>query len=221
MDLAQDPFPAAWLIGGFLVYGAALARALVGLDLTGLGNAPLRQHLLGAASLSLMLLWQIRSDVTPGFDIHLLGMTAFTLMLGWRLAILGATLALIGSAVSGAEHWSVLGLQGAVLVLIPVAVSYCIWRLLERYMPANLFIYILGCGFFGACIATALARLVCAMLLLLSGAVDWLTMSEQYLPVFLITLFPESFVNGAFVAACAAYRPEWLATFDAERYLGR
>lgn len=221
MNLADAFLPIPWLVCGYLLYGIVLTWALLGLDYASLKSEPRRQHILGGASIALMLLWLLRAGVTPGLGVHILGVTAFTLLLGWRLAIVGATIALIGSAVTGAESWSVLGLEGVVLVLIPVGLTYAIWRFVDNFLPSNLFVYILGCGFFGAGIATVIARLACCGLLLLSGAANWSLLSEQYLPISLLVLFPESFINGMIVAAFAAYRPEWLATLDAERYFNR
>jgi uncharacterized membrane protein len=177
--------------------------------------------LLFGASLAVMLLWLIRAGVTPGLGVHMLGMTVLTLLLGWRLAIVGALAALVGSAVMGVESWDTLGLSGMLLVAVPVAVTYAIWRLLDRFLPSNLFIYILGCGFFGAGLAAAVARLAVAGVLLASGGAKAPVILSEYLPISLLILFPESFINGLIVAAFAAYRPEWLATLDAGRYLDR
>lgn len=221
MNIAPGLFPTAWLAFGYLFYGAALVWALLGVDYPGLIREPRRQHLIGGASIAVMLLWLLRAGVTPGLGVHILGITALTLLLGWRLAVIAAAVALAGTAFTGREGWSVLGLEGVLLVLVPVGVTHAIWRLLDRRLPANLFIYILGCGFFGAGIATALARLTAGLVLLLSGAVSWPMLSAEYLPMSLLTLFPESFINGMIVAAFAAYRPDWLATLDAQRYLDR
>lgn len=218
MNIAQGLFPTSWLVFGYLLYGAGLAWALLGIDYAGFMRVPRRQHIFGGASIAIMLLWLLRAGISPGLGVHILGITALTLLLGWRLAIVGATVALVGTAFTGTEEWSVLGLLGVVTVLVPVGVTYCIWSLLDRHLPANLFIYILGCGFFGAGIATALARLVAGCMLIFSGAVEWGTLSEEYMPISLLILFPESFINGMIIAAFATYRPDWLATLDAQRY---
>lgn len=221
MNLAHGLFPTSWLIAGYVLFGAALAWALWGLDYRGLVREPRRQHLLFGASLALMLLWLIRAGVTPGLGVHILGMTSLTLLLGWRLAVVGAGSALIGLAVMGTEAWGALGLVGVPLVVVPVTVTQLIWRLTDRFLPANLFIYILGCGFFGAGIATAAARFTIGGLLLAGGAAQWPSICSEYLPIALLTLFPESFINGMIIAAFAAYRPDWLATLDMRRYLDR
>jgi uncharacterized membrane protein len=221
MNLAHGLLSTPWFIAGYVLFGAVLAWTLVGVDYQGFMRQPLRQHLFFGASIAVMLLWLIRAGVTPGFGIHLLGITALTLLLGWRLAMTGAVLALVGMAVIGVEEWITLGLAGVLLVAVPVAVTQTVWRLIDRFLPANLFIYILGCGFFGAAIATATTRLTVGGLLLATGTADWPLISEQYLPVALLTLFPEGFINGMVIAAFAAYRPDWLATLDMRRYLDR
>lgn len=220
MNLAQDLLPNSWLIAGYLIYGAALSLALWRTDYLSLLRASQRQHLFFGASIAIMCLWLIRAGITPGLGVHLLGISALTLLLGWQLAIVGAMAALVGSAVMGHEEWISLGLNGVLLVIIPVLVTHAVWRFTNRFLPPNLFIYILGCGFFGAGMATIAARLSVGGLLFAGGVLDWNATGAEYLPISLLTLFPESFINGIVIAAIAAYRPEWLATLDAERFLG-
>lgn len=221
MNLAHDLLPHSWLILGYLLYGGALSWAIYRADFQALLNDPRRQHLLFGASIALMCLWLIRAGITPGLSVHLLGMTTLTLLLGWQLAIVAALTALIGSAVLGNEEWSNLGVIGTLLVVVPVFITHNIWRFTNRYLPPNLFIYILGCGFFGAGVATLAARLATSGLLLGSGAMDWVIIQDEYLPISLLTLFPESFTNGVIIASFAVYRPEWLATLETERFLGK
>jgi uncharacterized membrane protein len=220
MNLAQDLLPNSWLISGYLLYGVVLSLALWRIDYQNLLRVPQRQHLFFGASIAIMCLWLIRAGITPGLGVHLLGITSLTLLLGWQLAVVGAVAALAGSAIMGNEEWLSLGLSGVLLVLIPVLVTHAVWRFTLRFLPPNLFIYILGCGFFGAGIATMAARLSVGGVLFAGGVLDWNTTGTEYLPISLLTLFPESFINGIVIAAIAAYRPEWLATLDAERFLG-
>lgn len=221
MNLAHDLLPYSWLIGGYLIFGAALSWAVFRMDFKGLLSHPRRQHLLFGASIAVMCLWLIRAGITPGLGVHLLGISSLTLLLGWQLAMVGALAALIGSGFMGHEDWISLGIVGVLLVVVPVSVTHAIWRITYRYLPPNLFIYTLGCGFFGAGLATLAARLSVAALLFAGGSLSWWTIRTEYLPISLLTLFPESFINGMVIAAIAAYRPEWLATFDTERFLGK
>lgn len=219
MNIANDLLPLPWLIAAYVVFGAGLLWAILHADLVGFIRVPRRQHLFFGASLIIMCLWLLRAGITPGLGVHLLGMTSLTLLLGWQLAIIGSVIALIGVAFLGYEEWITLGLIGMLLVMVPVMVTHGIWRFSNRYLPPNLFIYILGCGFFGAGLATLLARFAVSGVLLASSAMDWYTLRTEYLPIALLTQFPESFINGTVIAAIAAYRPEWLATLDAKRYL--
>lgn len=221
MNLVHDLLPTSWLISGYLIYGVALSWALFRTNYHGLLSESRRQHLLFGASIAIMCLWLIRAGITPGLGVHLLGISSLTLLLGWQLAIIGAVTALIGSAVMGNEEWISLGLAGVFLVIVPVAVTHAVWRFTDRFLPPNLFIYILGCGFFGAAIATLAARLSIGGLLFAGGVLDWYAAGTEYFPISLLTLFPESFVNGLVVAAIAAYHPEWLATLDARRFLDK
>ena len=221
MNLAPDLLPLPWFGASYVLFGALLLWALIGIDYRRWARESLRQHLFFGASLAVMLLWFVRAGFSPGLGIHFLGMTALTLLLGWRLAMAGSLFALIGSAAIGVESWQTLGMSGLLLVALPIGISHLIWKLADRRLPANLFVYILGCGFFGSLLAAALARVAVGAVMLAGGAYGWETIRSQYVAVLPLALFPEGIINGMVISVLAAFRPEWVATLDARRYLSR
>jgi len=83
---------ALWLFG--ILYAAVLFAAL--------RMAPWRRfrdaeqvHVFLGATVALLLLWHLDTQVQPGLSFHLLGVTAVTLMFGWSLAVLSTALVLI------------------------------------------------------------------------------------------------------------------------------
>ncbi|MGB5604789.1 MAG: energy-coupling factor ABC transporter permease, partial [Gammaproteobacteria bacterium] len=157
--------------------------------------------------------------ISPGLGFHHLGATLFTLMFGWPLAIVGLTITMVASLTLQISDWSSLGVNGMLSIIIPVFVSYSILKLSHRYLPDNFFIYIFICAFFGAGLAIASSRLSAISLLALVDTYSNQQLIEealQYLPLF---MFPEAFVTGMLITIFVVYRPDWVTTFDDDRYI--
>ena len=177
------------------------------------------QHIFLGAVVILLTIWGIKAGISPGLGFHHLGATLFTLMFGWPLAIVGLTLTMIASLLLQASDWASLGINGLLSIIIPIAVSYSILTLSQKWLPDNFFIYIFICAFFGAGIAIAISRLsAIALLSVMHAYPDEKLIEEslQYLPLF---MFPEAFVTGMLISIFVVYRPDWVATFDDERYI--
>jgi uncharacterized membrane protein len=177
------------------------------------------QHVFLGAVVLLLTIWGIRAGISPGLGFHHLGATLFTLMFGWSLATVGLTVTMIASLLLQASDWASLGINGLISIIIPIATSYAILKLSQRWLPDNFFIYIFICAFFGAGAAIAISRLSAIALLSLIHAYpneQLIEESLQYLPLF---MFPEAFVTGMLITIFVVYRPDWISTFDDERYI--
>ena len=183
-----------------------------------LNNKPI-QHVFFGAMVALLLMWKVKAGISPGLGFHHLGATMFTLMFGWPLALLGLSSIMLISALLQHNEVLSLGINGLLSVAIPVFVSYGILRLSQKRLPANYFIYIYVVAFFGAGIAVAASRLTAIALLSLVQAYpdsQLVTESLVYVPLF---MFPEAFITGLLTSAFVIYRPDWVMTFDDERYI--
>ena len=183
-----------------------------------LNNKPI-QHVFFGAMVALLLMWKVKAGISPGLGFHHLGATMFTLMFGWPLALLGLSSIMLISALLQHSEVLSLGINGLLSVAIPVFVSYGILRLSQKRLPANYFIYIYVVAFFGAGIAVAASRLTAIALLSLVQAYpdsQLVTESLVYVPLF---MFPEAFITGLLTSAFVIYRPDWVMTFDDERYI--
>lgn len=116
-----------------------------------------RQHLLFGTVFCLFVLWLVRRDFDTGVSYHFIGMTAVTLLLDWPLAVLGGFLAQLGLLLLGRQDLAAIGVNGLLIVGLPVLVTEVCAILVERAQPRNLFVYIFCSGFFPA----ALTVLVC------------------------------------------------------------
>jgi len=182
-------------------------------------NKQEKQHVFLGAVVLLLTIWGIKAGISPGLGFHHLGATLFTLMFGWPLAIVGLTVTMIASLLLQAPDWASLGINGLISIVIPIAISYSILKLSQKWLPDNFFIYIFICAFFGAGVAIAISRLSTITLLSLINAYpneQLIEESLQYLPLF---MFPEAFVTGMLMTVFVVYRPDWVTTFDDERYI--
>ncbi|WP_432471891.1 energy-coupling factor ABC transporter permease [Amphritea sp. HPY] len=219
MNLTTD------LIGGFWFW---LAQGVYFLGLLiALYSAPWRtllsnrqlQHLFLGTTVILMLLWQMRAGISPGLGIHFLGVTVLTLMFGWDLAILAASLALLGTSIIGQESWQGFAVNGLCTIIIPVFVSYGILRLVEAKLPLNFFIYLFLCGFLGAGVATVSGGLSMGFLLWISEVYSGAKIYQEYIQYLPLIMFPEGLLNGIIMTGMMVFYPDWIRTFDATKYI--
>jgi uncharacterized membrane protein len=218
MIAAELLLPASlWL--GWLSYALVLLWALLRVPWVELFSDQRRQHLLFGTMLALFLLWLVRRDFASGLSFHFIGMTAVTLLLDWPLALLCGFAAQLGLLALGRLDWAALGVNGLLLVALPVAIAETFAVLVERRQPRNLFVYIFCCGFFPA----ALTALVCLLgglgLLWHDGLYVMPPWLEDFIGYLWLVMFPEAFINGMLVTGLVVFYPDWLETFNRTRYL--
>lgn len=206
-------------LGGWLLYLPVLAWALWRTPWLELFSDPRRQHLLFGAVVALFLLWLVRHDFASGLSYHLVGMTAVTLLLDWPLAIVAGFIAQLGMLLLGRQDWAALGVNGLLLVLIPVAVTEVCAARVERAQPRNLFIYIFFCGFFPAALTTLLCILAGLGIVWVDGLFPMPPWLGDFVGYLWLVIFPEAFINGMLVTALVVFYPDWLESFNRSRYL--
>lgn len=206
-----------WLGAG--VYAGALLWAVWRAPWLEVLSDSRRQHLLFSTVLGLFLLWLVRRDFDSGVSFHFLGMTVVTLLLDWPLALLGGLLAQIGLIAIGRQDLLALGVNGLLLVLLPVLITEGCALLVERAQPRNLFVYIFCCGFFPAALAALCCLLAGLGLLALDGRFAMPPWLDDFIGYLWLVTFPEAFINGTLVTALVVFCPDWLETFNRTRYL--
>ncbi|HCB12541.1 MAG TPA: hypothetical protein DEP36_03080, partial [Gammaproteobacteria bacterium] len=115
--------------------------------------------------------------------------------------------------------WAALAMNALLLSVLPVSVSYGVYALVDRYLPHHLFIYIFLCAFFNAMVTAGVTVLTLAALLIVTETYSFARISNEYLPFIPLYLFPEGLINGMLITALIGLRPDWLKTYDDERYL--
>ena len=218
MIAAQLLAPSTLWLGAGVYVGALLWAAWRAPWLEVLSDSR-RQHLLFGTVLGLFLLWLVRRDFDSGVSFHFIGMTVVTLLLDWPLALLGGLLAQIGLVAVGRQDLLALGVNGVLLVLLPVLITEGCALLVERAQPRNLFVYIFCCGFFPAALSALGCLLAGLSLLALDGRFAMPPWLDDFIGYLWLVTFPEAFINGTLVTALVVFCPDWLETFNRTRYL--
>lgn len=218
MIAAQLLAPSTLWLGAGVYVGALLWAAWRAPWLEVLSDSR-RQHLLFGTVLGLFLLWLVRRDFDSGVSFHFIGMTVVTLLLDWPLALLGGLLAQIGLIAVGRQDLLALGVNGLLLVLLPVLITEGCALLVERAQPRNLFVYIFCCGFFPAALSALGCLLAGLGLLVLDGRFAMPPWLDDFIGYLWLVAFPEAFINGTLVTALVVFCPDWLETFNRTRYL--
>ena len=217
--IAAELLSTQTLVMGWLLYVPAVLWAVWRAPWVELFADTRRQHLLFGTVFSLFLLWLVRRDFDTGVSYHFIGLTVVTLLLDWPLAIVGALIAQVGLVLLGRQDVAAMGVNGVLLIALPIAVTECCARMVERAQPRNPFVYIFCSGFFAAALAALLCLLVGLGVLWLDGLFvmpEWL---EDFIGYLWLIIFFFVFINGMLVTALVVFCPEWLETFNRTRYL--
>jgi uncharacterized membrane protein len=180
---------------------------------------PARLNLFLGATVAVLALWQIRTGIRPGLTFHLHGMAALTLMFGFWRATFAGVLILLADAAFGRGSWAALGVDALLTAALPAAVSWGVFRLVDRWLPNHFFVYVLGNGFFGAALSVAVVGLATTALMAVAGAYPLDYLLANFTPFALLLSWGEAFSTGMAVTVIAVYRPQWLETFDDVRYI--
>ncbi|MEH6483617.1 MULTISPECIES: energy-coupling factor ABC transporter permease [Pseudomonas] len=206
-------------VTGWVIYAPALLWAVWRAPWLQLISDTRRQHLLFGTAFAVFLLWLVRRDFESGLSYHFLGMTVVTLLLDWPLAMLVGFAAQLGMLALGRQDLPALGMNGLLLVLVPVLVTELCALRVERAQPKNLFVYIFFCGFFPAALGTLLSILLGLGVLWVDGLFPMPPWLEDFIGYLWLVIFPEAFINGMLVTGLVVFYPDWLETFNRSRYL--
>ena len=219
MDLPASLFAPGPLLACNALAGFALALAAWRVDWKRLPGEALNAWM--GACVLVMALWLMKGGLKPGLSFHLLGATVFTLLMGPWLALLALALVLAALAAGGHGDWPSLGFNWLLAGAMPVGVSAAVLAFCRRHLPAQLFVYV----FVNAFLTGGLSLFLCGAggvaALGLAGAYPADYLLDEALPFYFLLSWSEAFISGLVMAILIVYRPQWVATFDDVRYLGR
>lgn len=175
-------------------------------------------NVFAGACVAVLALWLIKAGIKPGLNFHLLGASALTLMFRPWFALLALALILAAVTLMSGEY-AAYPANLLIMAVLPVGLSWGLYRLGEHWLPHHLFIYVFLNGFFGSALAVSAVGLASTGFVALAGAYPLDYLLENYLPFYLLMAWSEAFATGMLITILVVYKPEWLATFDDRRYL--
>lgn len=176
-------------------------------------------NILFASCAVIFLFWHLKINVDDGLSVHLLGSTILTLMFRWQVALMANAVILAGMTLTSDANFQAFAMNALISGVVPVTISYLIWRVNERFLPANYFVYIFVAAFLAAGVSIFTCGVISHQLL---SHIDNQLIEEildQYMLIFIPIMYPEAFITGGVISVFVIYKPEWIATFDDRRYL--
>jgi uncharacterized membrane protein len=219
MNLPASLFGNELLWLGNLLFIALLVRALRLAQWRDLLRNNIRFNALVGLLLGITAFWQLSAGIRPGFNFHLVGATLFVLMFGWQVALLTLTLVMAGTWIYGDMDLVALGVNGLLMLAIPVLFSEWMLRASQRHLPKNLFLFVLWNGFVCAAFAIALMIVATTLLLLAFSHYTWAEIQYHYFIPAPILIFAEAFATGAMITGFTVAQPEAVLNFSDKDYL--
>lgn len=199
---------------GYILYRAATrAPWRIVLD-----NAAMVNALVGL-TFGAFVFWQLNAGIRPGINFHVLGSTLFMLMFGSHVAIIAIAAVMLASWLRTDAALITLGLNGLLMIVLPVIFSDWLLRFSKRNMPKNLFLYALWNGFACGAFSIVLNVTATVLLLLLFTHYTWPQIQYHYLVPAPIIVLTEAFTTGMLITAFTVFQPQAVMTFSDEEYI--
>jgi len=219
MNLPASLFSADWLWLTNAVFAVFLFRAIRTAPWsTVLKNGIMVNALVGLI-IGAFIFWQINAGFRPEFHFHVLGSTLFMLMFGWQIATVTITLVMLATWIRIDAEWMTLGVNGLLMIVIPVLFSDWLLRFSKRNLPKNLFLFVLFNGFICGGLSIMLNVSVTTLLLLGLSHYNWLQIQHYYLVAAPIIMLTEAITTGMMITAFTVFQPQAVMNFSDEEYI--
>jgi uncharacterized membrane protein len=219
MNLFAESLGFTTLSLGWLLWALALIYALIKAPWYKVKGDRVAQNVFLGLSVIVMFVWQFGASLGGGVTFHFLLVSLLVLMFGPAFAIISASLALFGVSFYSGLGWLSLGINGLLMILIPVLITYVMLRMSERYLEQNFFVYVFFNGFLAAGLAVVMSLSLGGYVLWVNEAVAEKVLLQSFFPYIPMMAGPEGFLNGMLIAAIIILKPEWIATFSDDTHL--
>lgn len=219
MNLPASLFSNDLLWMGNLFFFILLANALRFSRWRELLDSSVRTNALVGLLFGISVFWQLSAGIRPGFNFHLVGATLFVLMFGWHNALICLTLVMLGTWLYTGKDLVALGVNGLMMLAIPILFSQWLLRFSQRYLPKNFFLFVLLNGFACAGLAIMMMMIATTLLLLTFSHYTWPEIRYHYLIPAPILIFAEAFATGVMTTAFTVSQPEAVTNFSEDDYL--
>lgn len=217
MNLITAIVPPSWLIPLWLLTLLLLMQLVRRARWDLLANRQNLNIFLGA-SVAVLGLWLIKTGIKPGLSFHMLGATVLTLMFRPWFALFALAL-IIGATTLQSGEFNAFPANFLIMAVTPVGLTWAIFRLVDGKLPNHLFVYIFLNAFFTPALAIVAVGFVSTAFFSVAEVYSLDYLLEEYLPFYFLMGWAEAFATGMIVTLMVVYKPEWVATFDDQRYL--
>jgi uncharacterized membrane protein len=178
------------------------------------------QHAWFAAIVAVAMLWAMPVRSPIGLDFGLLGSALFAIVFGRARAVVGLLAALALSTTLEGGSWINFGINGTVLAVLPAWVATALQRQLERRLPHNVFVFIIGNGLFVTLVVTACTSAL--MMLVSTLALDAAPrVVADHVAYSLLLAWGEALISGMLFSALVLFTPQLVLTYRQDLYLPR
>jgi uncharacterized membrane protein len=206
-----------WLANGLFAY--ILYRAATRAPWRIVLNNAIMVNALVGLMFGAFVFWQLNAGIRPGINFHVLGATLFMLMFGSHVATVTITLIMLASWLRTDAALISLGLNGLMMISLPVIFSDWLLRFSKRYMPKNLFLFVLWNGFACGAFSIILNVTITTLLLLWFTHYTWPQIQYHYLIPAPIIVLTEAFTTGMLITAFTVFQPQAVMNFSDEEYI--
>lgn len=219
MNLPAQLFPGDLLWLANALFAVLFGKALWRIRFSALLANQWRVHALVGLTIWVFLFWQLSAGVRPGFNFHLIGATLLLLLFGRNVALVLLSLVMLASFVRTGFDLLALGLNGLIMIALPVYFSERILFFTQRNLPKNLFMFVLGNGFACAGVAMLLVVLTASFSLAALTPYTWDNVLHNYLVFSPVIVLVEAFTNGVLTTAFTVFAPQCVLHFNDKEYL--
>jgi len=168
-----------------------------------------------STALALTLMRYFNTATLNGVMLHFTGASIATLMLGTANACRVMALVSLSGVLQGA-FWYNWAADFLVSGLLPVMVTSVISSTARRWLPCNIFSYVMFNAFFAAALSMATSIVFKA---LVAACLGDRNSAFAYLAAMPLLMFAEAFFSGVTMVLIVVYRPQWCSSFDDRLYL--
>jgi len=219
MNLPASLFGSDWLWLCNLLFLVLLVRTMRIAQWRELFDNNIRFNALVGVTFAITIFWLLNAGIRPGFNFHLVGATLFVLLFRWPIALIALSLVMTGTWIYKGMDLVALGMNGLMMLAIPIFYTEWMLRFSQKNMPKNLFMFVLWNGFFCAACAIALMMAGTTLLLLGLSHYTWAEIQYHYFIPAPILIFAEAFATGSVITGFTVAQPEAVANFSDAEYL--
>lgn len=213
-------------VGNWQFWGPAGLASFVALFAL-IAKAPWRQLIHRSERLQVFFLSIFALGVFGLLEVKIAGtlsirpllMMSLVMVFGLEIGVIAGSLALLLTAFLQGRELMSLVTPWAFNVVLAGFSAHWLLRAIAGLPSSNLFIYMLGGGFFGAMVTVQVVTVSQWLYIAAFGPAPLLVIASDYYYLSLLMMFPEGFINGAIVTMMTVFKPSLVRSFDDQRYL--